>query len=71
MDLRMTVGGMNCGHCAGSVRKALEGLQEDLQVEVRLEDGQVLISGASLPGEEALTAAVEKAGFRVEGFHRG
>jgi copper chaperone CopZ len=71
MDLRMAVSGMNCAHCAGSVKRELERLQEGLVVEVLLEKGEVVLIAEHLPDEERLQDAVERAGFQFGGFLHG
>jgi copper chaperone CopZ len=71
MDMRIAVGGMNCSHCAGTVKRELERLQEGLAVEVQLEKGEVLLSAGHLPDEERLRDAVERAGFQFGGLLHG
>ncbi|MCW2242845.1 heavy-metal-associated domain-containing protein [Azospirillum canadense] len=64
--LSFKVPDMSCGGCAASVRKALgtvEGVQE---VEVDLATKDVRVAGSAKP--DLVRAAIEKAGFEVEGL---
>jgi copper chaperone CopZ len=57
------VEGMKCQHCAGSTKKALEGIDGISNAEVNLDAGEVTFEGSA--EMEAIRAAVSKAGFRV------
>lgn len=60
------IGGMSCGHCVSSVRKALaavDGVQVD---DVRVGAATVSVEDARAPdGFAAVAAAVRSAGFEV------
>ncbi|MBR6789178.1 MAG: heavy metal translocating P-type ATPase [Clostridia bacterium] len=55
------VDGMMCMHCVGRVKKALEAL--GLDVDVELESGLVSVSGDA--GDEAVVSAIVDAGYEV------
>lgn len=60
-----TVSGMTCGHCVKSVTEevgAIDGVQD---VAVVLETGQVTVTSAAPVTVEAVTAAVEEAGYTL------
>lgn len=57
--------GMSCQHCVKSVEKALGGLAGVSKVEVSLEQGQATIEESAPVDDQAVKAAVEKAGFEV------
>jgi copper chaperone CopZ len=71
MNMRIAVGGMNCGHCTAQVKKTLEALAPGLTVEVDLASGEASLSGDALPVDAELQAAVERIGFRWEGRRDG
>ena len=58
------VQGMKCQHCAGSTKKALEGIDGISNVQVDLDSGQVRFDGTA--DLNVIKAAVSKAGFDVE-----
>jgi copper chaperone CopZ len=59
----LKVQGMKCQHCAGSTRKALEGINGISNAEVDLDKGEVTFEGSA--DMETIKAAVSKAGFQV------
>lgn len=64
------IDGMSCAHCAQRVQTALEALPGVTRVCVKLEKGWAeafMDRDAPVP-DEALTSAVEEAGFRVTGI---
>ena len=62
--------GMKCEGCVGKVKAALEALPKVEHVEVRLDKGwaEVFCRRENAPSDDALTTAVEQAGFAVEGI---
>ena len=66
----MRIRGMRCEGCAGKVKAALEALPKVEHVEVRLDKGwaEVFCRREDAPSNDALTTAVEQAGFAVEGI---
>ena len=62
-SVRLSVDGMTCGHCVGTVQKALEGVGGVRRAEVDLASGVARVDAdADLP-LAALVAAVEAVGF--------
>lgn len=59
--------GMMCEHCVAHVKKALEAFA-GVEVKVDLQSGTATVSGAQLPEDAKLTAAVEQAGYKVVGL---
>jgi copper chaperone len=59
----ITVNGMKCQHCAGSTKKALEGIDGITNAVVDLEKNQVSFEGNA--DMETIKAAVAGAGFEV------
>ncbi len=65
MDIiNLDVQGMNCGHCTGSVEKALNAMDGVRAVDVTLETGRVVVYGNGLD-TAALIAAVVDSGFEA------
>jgi copper chaperone len=59
-----TVAGMTCEHCVASVSEEVSEVEGVEAVEVDLESGRLLVSGAGVE-EAAVRAAVEVAGYEV------
>jgi len=57
-----TVNDMTCGHCVGTVRKALETALPGAEVSVDLETHKVSFTGDRAKGE----AAIRQAGYTPE-----
>lgn len=57
-----TVNDMTCGHCAGTVRKALETALPGADISVDLDSHKVSFTGDRAKGEEA----IRKAGYTPE-----
>ena len=68
-EISVTIEGMNCSHCAESVRRAIAAVEGVESVEVSLHEGKAYIVGS--PDEAEVHSAIESVGFRVksEGFH--
>ncbi len=60
----LIVSGMTCGHCAASVRKALERVAGVEAAEVTVTPPRAVVTGAA--AAQALIAAVESAGYQAE-----
>ena len=56
--------GMTCSHCVASVDDEVSELPGIERVEVELESGLLTVSGETID-DEAVRAAVEKAGYQV------
>ncbi len=63
----MAVTGMSCEHCATAVRAEIGKLPGVTGVDVDVAAGTVRITGSPLPGDAALRAAVEEAGYELAG----
>jgi copper chaperone CopZ len=59
-----TVTGMTCGHCEMSVREEVSEVAGVDGVEVSHETGLLVVTGEGV-SDEAVTAAVEEAGYAV------
>jgi copper chaperone len=63
IELKIT--GMNCQHCVGAVKEALEGVAGVARIEtLELESGLALVEGQVDP--QALVAAVQAAGYGAD-----
>jgi copper chaperone len=60
---QLEVAEMSCGHCVGSVTKAVQGVDASARVEVDL--AQRKVSVQSTAPLEQVTAAIEAAGYPV------
>jgi copper chaperone len=63
----IVVTGMSCDHCASAIRAEVSKLPGVTEVDVDVAAGKVRITGAPVPGEAALRAAVEEAGYELAG----
>jgi len=59
------VQGMSCGHCVSSVRSEVSAIDGVTAVEVDLASGQVTVTSDTPIDPDAVTAAVEEAGYEV------
>lgn len=59
-----TVEGMTCAHCVASVQEEVGEVAGVSAVDVTLETGRVEVTGEDF-SDEAVTAAVEEAGYKV------
>lgn len=59
--VEFTVQDMTCGHCVGSVTKAVEGVAPGVQVQIDLPSHTVKVEGAADAG--AVEAAIREAGY--------
>ncbi len=64
-DRTYTVTGMTCAHCVASVREEVSEVGGVTAVEVDLASGRLTVSGERFT-DEAVSTAVEEAGYRVE-----
>lgn len=62
--LRFSVKGMTCGHCVGAVKKAIQSAAPGAEVRVDLSTGSAETSQGNAA---AIKAAIEEAGYTVEG----
>lgn len=61
----VTVEGMTCGHCVGSVTKEIKEISGVTEVAVDLASGTVSIDSETPLDIEAIIAAVDEAGYTV------
>lgn len=59
------VQGMSCGHCVNSVQSEVSAIEGVTAVDVDLATGQVTITSDAPIDANAVTAAVEEAGYEV------
>jgi copper chaperone len=63
-QLNIDIGGMTCGHCVGSVTRALKGLDGVAVEQVTV--GKATVSyDASATSPATIAAAIEDEGYRV------
>lgn len=60
-----TVEGMTCGHCVKAVTEEVSALPGVTGVEVDLASGKVTVTADADPGTDAMTAAVDEAGYTL------
>lgn len=65
MEKVISIKGMSCGHCKGSVEEALNNLSNVESAEVILEEGIANVVGNDLD-DKILKEAIEEIGFDVE-----
>ena len=63
-----TVIGMTCGHCVNAVTEEVTQVPGVTGVEVDLASGALTVTGDSPVDDGAVRAAVEEAGYAVEGY---
>ena len=61
MDQKITVEGMTCGHCEGTVEDAVESVSGVSSASANRDQDSVAVEGDA--DQEALIAAVEDAGY--------
>lgn len=66
MKKTMIIEGMMCEHCKMRVQKALEQLDSVDSVSINLADGEAVVEMKEELSDSALTAAVEKEGYKVK-----
>lgn len=59
------VQGMSCGHCVNSVQSEVSAIDGVTAVDVDLTTGQVTVTSDTPIDTNAVTAAVEEAGYEV------
>jgi copper chaperone CopZ len=61
------VSGMSCGHCEGAVSSEISEIEGVSAVKAVAASGEVTVTSASEPDDEAVRAAVDEAGFELTG----
>ncbi len=60
------VNGMSCGHCESAVAEEVGALEGVESVDVDAATGRLVVTGGTLPGDAAVLAAVDEAGYSAE-----
>jgi copper chaperone CopZ len=68
-DMTFSISGMSCRHCLEAVSRALSGVEGIELKSVRI--GQAEVSAADAAAAEQAKAAIEDAGYKVEGVVGG
>ncbi len=61
------VTGMSCGHCEGAVSGEISGIEGVTSVKAVASTGEVTVTSATEPDDDAVRAAVDEAGFELTG----
>lgn len=61
-----TVTGMTCGHCVSSVKEEVGAIAGVSNVAVDLKSGRLTVTSADPLAVDAVTAAVEEAGYSAQ-----
>ncbi|HWA57542.1 MAG TPA: heavy-metal-associated domain-containing protein [Gemmatimonadales bacterium] len=69
-DITLSISGMSCGHCLHAVSKAIAAVPGVEVKSVQIGRAQVRVPEAG-GADQALKAAVENAGYKVEGLIAG
>lgn len=59
--IEINVPDMTCGHCAGTITKALKELDAQARVEISLPEHRVRVESAA--GKDAVVQAISEAGY--------
>jgi copper chaperone CopZ len=68
-DITMTISGMSCGHCLNAVNRAIAGVSGVEAKSVRVGRADLRVPDDSTVAR--LKAAIEEAGYKVEGIVGG
>lgn len=66
-DIALAVSGMSCGHCLNAVTKAIASVPGVEIRSVQIGRAEVRVPEVG-PADQAVRAAIESAGYKVEGF---
>ena len=69
MKKKISIEGMSCGHCTGSVDKALRALSGVTEVKVELEGKSATVEAAESVSDDLLKKTVTDLGFTVTGIN--
>lgn len=69
-DIVLSISGMSCGHCLNAVNKAIAAVPGVEIRSVQIGRAEVRVPDDS-SADQAVKAAVENAGYRVEGLIAG
>lgn len=65
-DITLAISGMSCGHCLNAVNQAISKVPGVELKSVKIGRAEVLVPDSD-PGASAVKAAIENAGYKVEG----
>jgi Copper chaperone len=68
MKQNIIIEGMSCGHCTGSVEKALKGIAGVTKVKVDLDSKTAAVESDLGISEELLKSTISDLGFSVTGL---
>lgn len=68
MQKVITIEGMMCAHCTGTVEKALKAIEGVSEVRVSLEDKNAMLAAEEKVSDDTLRKTVEEAGYEVTGI---
>jgi copper chaperone len=68
-DIAIEISGMSCGHCLNAVSKAIGGVPGVEVKSVRI--GRAELKVTDVAAVERVKAAIDEAGYRVEGIILG
>lgn len=69
-DITLAIGGMSCGHCLNAVNKAIAAVPGVEVKSVQIGRAEIRVPESSA-ADQAVRAAVEGAGYKVEGLIAG
>lgn len=69
-DITLAISGMSCGHCLNAVNKAIAAVPGVEIKSVQIGKAELRVADAS-GADQAVKAAVENAGYKVEGLITG
>jgi copper chaperone len=61
----ISVSGMTCSHCVHAVQDEIGRLPGVTDVKVDLDTGAVTVTAEPMPGADALSEAVDEAGYQI------
>ncbi len=59
-EIQLKISGMTCGHCASSVKQALESVDGVVRADVNLQDGSAVVTAEQVDTESLVQAVVEE-----------
>ncbi|MEQ8198218.1 MAG: copper ion binding protein [Clostridiaceae bacterium] len=68
MKKKIFIEGLSCGHCVNHVKEALGGLNGVTNVEVNLEGKYAILDSSTNVEDKDIKAAIDDAGYDVEGI---
>jgi copper chaperone CopZ len=69
-DITLAISGMSCGHCLNAVNQAINAVPDVVVKSVKIGRAELRVPDADPAGNE-VKAAIERAGYKVEGLIAG